>query len=150
MKIEINNSTKDKIDLKFLEKFAKKILSFDKFETKILKKFSELSVAIVDEKKMVILNKQYKKHNYMTDVLTFDYGLQFGGQGEIIICLNQAKKQAKELNHLLKEELGILLLHGILHLAGYDEKTKKMRDKMFKKQNKILKELKFYPFFKIS
>jgi len=142
MKIEINNLTKAKIEAGFLEKIAEKVLSLDKLGTKISKKFSELGVVLAGDAKMKNLNKQYRKRNYTTDVLAFDYGFQFGGQGEIIICLDQAKRQAKELKHSLKEELAILLIHGILHLAGYDDEMKKQRDEMIKKQNQILLKLK--------
>lgn len=129
MKIEINNLTKEKIDLKFLKKFAKKVLKLVKLN------IPELSVAVVGDKEMIKLNKQHRKQNKTTDVLAFDYG-------EIIICLNQTKRQAKELKHSLKEELGILLIHGILHLSGYDDETKKQSDAMMKRQDKILIKLK--------
>jgi probable rRNA maturation factor len=129
MRIEINNLTKEKIDFEFLEKFAKKIFKLVKLN------ISELSVAIVDDKKMIALNTQHKKHNYTTDVLTFNYG-------EVIICLNQAKRQAKELKHSLKEELGVLLLHGILHLKGYKDETKKDYNKMIIKQEGIWQKIK--------
>jgi len=129
MKIEINKLVSDKIGFKFLEKFAKKVLKLIKLD------IPELSVAVVDDKKMIALNKQYKKHNYTTDVLAFDYG-------EMIICLDQAKRQAKELKHSLKEELEILLIHGILHLSGYDDGTKKDFNKMKIKQEGIWQKIK--------
>jgi len=134
MKIEINKLVSDKIDFEFLEKFAKKILSLDKLGTKISKKFSELSIAIVDDEKIKALNKKYLNKDRITDVLAFDYG-------EIIICLDQAKRQAKELNLSTEQELAILLIHGILHLAGYNDRIKKDKEKMFKQQNKTFKEV---------
>jgi probable rRNA maturation factor len=136
MKIEINNLTKERIDMKFLKGVAKKAEKFVKL------KMSDLSVAVVCDARMKALNKKHKKHNYATDVLAFDYSFRFGGQGEIIICLNQAKRQAKELKHSLKQELGILLLHGILHLAGYDDETKKDFNKMKIKQGGIWQKIK--------
>ena len=136
MKIEINNLAKDKIDLKFLEKFAKKVLKLVKLN------IPELSVAVVGDKEMIKLNKQHRKQNKTTDVLAFDYGLPFGGQGEIIICLDRAKRQAKELKHSLKEELSILLIHGMLHLSGYDDATKADFNKMTKKQQEVWQKIK--------
>lgn len=132
MKIEINKLVSDKSGFKFLEKFAKNVLKLIKLD------IPELSVAIVDDKKIIALNKKYKNHNYTTDVLAFDYG-------EIIICLDQAKRQAKELKHSLKDELTILLIHGILHLSGYKDETKTQRDAMMKKQDKILIKIKNSP-----
>jgi len=129
MKIEINNLAKEKVDLKFLEKFAEKVLRLVKL------KIPELSVVIVDDARMKSLNKKYLKRNKVTDVLAFDYG-------EIILCLGQAKKQAKELEHSLKEELSILLIHGMLHLAGYKDETKKDFNKMLKKQKEVCQKIK--------
>lgn len=129
MKIEINKLVSDKIGFKFLEKFAKDVLKLIKLD------IPELSVAIVDDKKIIALNKKYKNHNHTTDVLAFDYG-------EIIICLDQAKRQAKELKHSLKDELTILLIHGILHLSGYKDETKKDFNKMIKKQKEVWGKIK--------
>lgn len=137
MKIEINKLVSDKIDLKFLEKFAKDILSLDGLGIKNRLKLNipELSIVIVGDVRMKSINKKYRNKNKTTDVLSFEYG-------EIIICLNQAKRQAKKEKHLLKEELEILLLHGILHLAGYDDQTQKDFNKMINKQEGIWQKIK--------
>jgi len=126
MNFEINNLTKSKIDKRFLEKVARKTV-----QELNLKKFDEISIVIIGNKRIRGLNKKYLKRNRVTDVLAFDYG-------EIFICLPQAKKQAKKLNNILKKELAILLIHGILHLAGYDDKTKIGYNEMVRKQNEIL------------
>ena len=126
MNFEINNLTKSKIDKRFLEKVARKTV-----QELNLKKFGEISIVIIGNKRIRGLNKKYLKRNRVTDVLAFDYG-------EIFICLPQAKKQAKKLNNILKKELAILLIHGILHLAGYDDKTKIGYNEMVRKQNEIL------------
>ena len=139
MKIEINNLTKEKIKTGFLKKIAEKAAKFIKI------KIPEISVVLVGDARIKSLNKKYRQKNRITDVLAFDCGLQSGGQGEIIICLDQAKRQAKELKHSLKEELAILLVHGLLHLAGYDDEMKKQRDEMIKKQSEILLKLKNSP-----
>jgi probable rRNA maturation factor len=133
MKIEINKLVPDKIDLKFLEKFAKEALKLVKLSIR------ELSIVVVCDARMKLINKKYRKQNKTTDVLTFDYSKE---QGEIIICLNQAKRQAKKANHSNKEEMEILLLHGILHLAGYKDETKKDFNKMVIKQGGIWQKIK--------
>ena len=133
---EINNLTKERIDpirrgasngvnKKFLEKVAKKVFKIVK-----LKNIGEISLVLVGEAKIKELNKKYRNRNRVTDVLAFDYG-------EIFICLPQAKRQAKELGHSLKKELAILLIHGILHLAGYDDEIKKDYNEMIKAQEEI-------------
>jgi len=113
---------------RFLEKVAEKTL-------KILKiKILEISIVLVGDAKIKALNKKYRKSNKVTDVLAFDYG-------EIFICLPQAKRQAKKLGNILKKELSILLIHGLLHLAGYDHRTKKDQEKMLKKQKEICQKI---------
>ncbi len=113
---------------KFLEKIARKAF-------KILGiKIPEISIVLVGDAEIRAINKKYRKTNRVTDVLAFDYG-------EIIICLPQAKRQAKQLGHSLKNELTILLIHGMLHLAGYDDETKKDYNKIVKKQEEIWRKI---------
>lgn len=116
---EINNLTKSRIDKGFLKKVVSKTC-------RVLPRAcrGEISIVLVGDAKIKELNKKYRNKNQVTDVLAFDYGLP-GGQGEIFICLPRAKRQARQLGHSLKQELAILLIHGILHLAGYhDNKIK--------------------------
>lgn len=117
------------IHKKFLEKVAEKALKILKF------KLPELSIALVDDAKIKELNRKYRKMDRVTDVLAFDYG-------EIIICLDQAKRQAKKLKNALKKELSILLVHGILHLAGYNDETKKDFNKILEKQKEVWQKIK--------
>ncbi len=126
MKLEINNLTKSKVDKKFLEKVAIKTLNFLNFEEK-----TEISLVIIGEARMRNLNKKYRGKNRVTDVLAFDYG-------ELFICLPQAKKQAKRLGHSFEQELATLLIHGILHLAGYTDEISKEYKKMMDIQRKIV------------
>ena len=127
MKIEINKLTSERIETRFLKKVAERVL---KILPRALREIEELSIVIVGNKQMRTLNRKYLGRNRVTDVLAFDYG-------EIFICLPQAKRQAKELGHSIKEELKTLLIHGILHLAGYNDETKESRPKMLKKQEEI-------------
>ena len=134
IKFEINNLTKERVDRKFLEKVAKKTLRSLPRASLDLARDEKISIVLVGDAKIKALNKKYRKSNKVTDVLAFDYG-------EIFICLSQAKKQAKKLGHSLKEELAILLIHGILHLTGYKDKTKKDLNKMLKKQKEICQKI---------
>ena len=123
---EINKLSPDKsISESFVKRVAEKA-------SRIIgiKGLKEISIVLVCDKRMRSLNKKYKNKNEITDVLTFDYG-------EIIICLNQAQKQAKELNHSIEKEIGLLLIHGLLHLAGYKHKTKQEYNKILKKQKEV-------------
>lgn len=132
MNFEINNLTEGKINTRFLKEVADKTFKIIKPLDKL--GASEISIVIVGDAKIKELNKKYRKSNRVTDVLVFDYG-------EIFICLPQARKQAKNLGHSLKKELATLLVHAILHLAGYKDKTKKDLNKMIKKQKEVCQKI---------
>jgi len=81
----------------------------------------ELSIAFVDDETMRELNRKFRRKNKTTDVLTFpgDGPLL----GEIVISIDQARRQAAGENHSLAIEVRYLILHGILHAMGYDHET---------------------------
>ena len=85
---------------------------------------SELSIALIGDYEMRPLNAKYRKKNRTTDVLSFaveDYP-KAGTKmlGDVVICVEQARRQAKERGTTLKSEMATLLIHGLLHLLGYD------------------------------
>lgn len=84
----------------------------------------ELSILLADDKQLRQLNKQFRGKNKPTDVLSFPAPEEFVDlAGDLAISLDTAQKQAASFNHTLDQELRVLLLHGILHLAGYDHET---------------------------
>ena len=106
------------------------------------KKNLSLSINLVSESGIKKLNHKYRDKNKSTDVLSFPLNEKFIIQdlGDIFICLPIAKKYAKRENISIERKLARLTVHGFLHLLGYDhEKSKKESDKMFKLENKILK-----------
>lgn len=119
MQLEINNTTKNKINKKILAQAA---LIFDK-NFKIGDK--AVSVAIVGDTAIKNLNKKYRNKDNITDVLSFSGDKNSEMFGEIIICYSQIKRQAKKLNVSVRDELIFIFIHGLLHLAGYDDNTKK-------------------------
>jgi len=127
--IEVNNLTAKKINEKFFKKVSEVVFKSEK-------KRLELSIVLVGEKRIRKLNKKYRKKNRLTDVLAFSYN----HSGEIVICLEQVRKNAEKFNFNCKKELTRVLIHGILHLLGYDhEKSQKKAELMKKKQNYYLK-----------
>lgn len=137
----VKNLTRRKFNEGFLRKAEKHCLE----ETGIKNK-TEISLVICGKKKIRNINRLYRKKDKITDVLSF------GGQksgfvsapdgtlrlGEIFICYPVAQKQAQKAGHSVQKEAAILLIHGILHLAGYDhEKSALEGKKMFKLQEKI-------------
>lgn len=85
---------------------------------------------------MKTLNKHYLNHNYDTDVLTFTYENNKNNlEGEIIISPEKVKKNAKFYDVSQVKELKRVIIHGCLHLAGYDDKTKKQKELIKSKEN---------------
>ena len=79
----------------------------------------DLSVAIVSDRRMRALNRQFRGKDAVTDVLSFPSDDR-GFMGDIVIAAGVAKRQAKDAGHSLPTELKVLALHGLLHLLGYD------------------------------
>ena len=91
-----------------------------------------------------MLNKQFRGIDLTTDVLSFptEKGEKGPGYlGDVIISVQRAKVQAKEAGHSLSEELTMLVVHGVLHLLGYDHSESEGKAKMWKAQEVILREL---------
>jgi len=145
MKIEINNQTKHKINLKLLKKIIKAFGRAYKITNK------EVSLAFVGDAAIKKLNLTYRGLNKTTDVLSFSplnsaegnlIGQAGDGDnfGEIIINYKQIKRQAGDFKNSAEKELIFILVHGLLHLAGYDDKTEKERVAMVKKGEKFIKD----------
>lgn len=111
-------------------------ISFDSFQSFAEKavliiaeaKGRDLTVAFVSDRKMRELNRMFRYKNSTTDVLSFPYEADEFEQdennlGDIVISLEQAARQASENNLDLETEIKQLILHGILHLCGYDHET---------------------------
>jgi probable rRNA maturation factor len=95
---------------------------------------AELSIALVGDKEMRPLNAMYRRKNKTTDVLSFPADHPTPATpvllGDVIISVEQARRQAKERNHSLKTEMVTLLIHGILHLLGYDHERSPQQAKI--------------------
>jgi probable rRNA maturation factor len=96
----------------------------------------ELGLYFVGRKKMAELNQKFLGHEGPTDVITFDYGDARIVHGEIFICPDVAIVQAKEFGTTRQMELVRYLVHGLLHLRGYDDRTAAKRAKMKKAEDK--------------
>jgi probable rRNA maturation factor len=82
----------------------------------------EVSVMLADDAEIRTLNRQYRHKDKATDVLSFPAAVE-GTAGDLAISVETAQKQAEERGHALEMEIKVLLLHGLLHLAGYDHET---------------------------
>jgi probable rRNA maturation factor len=130
-----------KISKREKEEIKKMVVSF--FEQ--MKKKGEVSVHLVEEKTIKMLNKKFRGIDRVTDVLSFSAqeGQTFPAVGEddwgeIFVCLPQIKKQAVEFGVSYENELKRMVAHGLLHLWGYDHVTKIQEKKMFSVQEKMV------------
>ena len=107
---------------------------------------AELSVALIGNSEMRKLNARYRKKNYPTDVLSFpaaqDIPAGIRLLGDVIISVDKAKEQAKVRHRKLDDEMATLLIHGVLHLLGYDhERSVKDARIMGRLEKKIYRAL---------
>jgi len=105
-----------------------------------------LTLKITDDEEMTELNQRYRGINRTTDVLAFgtdftDPDLESRYLGDVIISFPQAEKQALERGHAVEEELQLLVVHGVLHLLGYDHDTQSGKEAMWAIQSQVLTEL---------
>jgi probable rRNA maturation factor len=112
------------------------------------KKKGNISVHIVGDKKIKDINKNYRAKDKITDVISFALeegesipNLEEKDFGDIFICLPQIIRQAKENNILAREEMIRMLVHGILHILGFDHMKESDAKKMFSLQEKFVKDL---------
>ncbi|WP_293448792.1 rRNA maturation RNase YbeY [Persephonella sp.] len=137
--------SKDIYDRKITKNFVKQIAQ------KILKELQldnvELSITLTDNETIRQINKQWRKKDKPTDVLSFPIdekppGYRYKILGDVVISLPFAKRQAEEIGISYQEEVIRLLTHGILHLLGYDhEGCPAEAKKMFNLQDRIMKKI---------
>jgi len=111
---------------------------------------AELSVVLVDDGRIRELNRQYRGKDVATDVLAFP--LLEGGEvrlegsgcmllGDVVVSVETAVRQAQEADHSLAQEMDVLLVHGLLHLLGYDHETPEEAARMEKKTAELARVL---------
>jgi probable rRNA maturation factor len=124
----------------------RKIKEIIKFVLKEMEKDnSELSLVLCNNDYIHFYNKEYRNKDYPTDVLSFVDGERIGKityLGDIIISIDKVKSQSEEYGVSFEEEFSRLLVHGILHLLGYDHETSEEDEKvMMSIQDKIVDEV---------
>lgn len=106
-------------------------------------KDAEISLAFVDNPTIHRLNKQFLEHDEPTDVLSFPLSEPNAGRlsGELVIGVEVALEQAVSRGHAVEAELALYVIHGLLHLCGYDDKTAKAAKEMRARERHYLGEL---------
>jgi probable rRNA maturation factor len=120
----INQQRKYALDLAHWEAFARRVAGAAREA-----KGAGFTLAFVSARRMRELNREWRGKDRMTDVLSFsseqdEFEKAAGANlGDVVICVAQAAKQAQENGLTLEEEIAQLILHGVLHLCGYDHET---------------------------
>ena len=102
------------------------------------RKVGEIGYLFVDDEKILEVNREYLGHDYYTDVITFDYDEDDTVSGDIVISLDTVRSNAQLLGKTYEEELYRVIIHGILHLCGINDKGPGEREIMEAAENKAL------------
>ena len=102
-------------------------------------KIGKLTYVFCDNDFLLRINQKYLKHDYYTDVITFDYSNQKEINGDILISVEQVTLNSKKYNESKLDELYRVMAHGLLHLIGYNDKNKKDKKIMNEKESFYLK-----------
>jgi probable rRNA maturation factor len=124
--VEVTGAAVPRFSRREIAEFVRRVLIALRVDDNI----HEVSIALVDDEAMRNLNRKFRKKNKTTDVLTFpaddsDADPNAPGRplGDIVISIDQARRQATDQKHSLATEVRYLILHGTLHALGYDHET---------------------------
>ena len=105
---------------------------------------AEITVRIVDAEEGQSLNREYRKKDYATNVLTFDYQQEPTVMADLVLCAPVVEREAKEQNKTLEEHYAHLLVHGTLHAQGWDHETSEAdAEEMESYETDIMQEMGF-------
>lgn len=108
-----------------------------------LKSMGVVTVVLCSDNYLLEMNKQYLKHDYYTDIITFDYVENDIVSGDLFISFERVTENAKEFDSEIIRELYRVIFHGILHLTGYNDKSNEEKSLMKEKENFYLSEVDF-------
>lgn len=99
---------------------------------------SDISYIFCDDNYLLDINIKYLNHDYFTDIITFDYSEDNNVSGDIFISIDRIKEHHKIYNTTFENELHRVIIHGILHLIGYNDQTDEEQELMTKKEDYYL------------
>jgi probable rRNA maturation factor len=130
IEVEVTGASVPRFSRREMAEFTRTVLLMLENMERLEHEIDEVSIAIVDDAAMTNLNRQFRDKNKTTDVLTFPADDTYADPdrsgrplGDIVISVDQAKRQAATEKHSLATEVRYLILHGILHALGYDHET---------------------------
>jgi len=105
------------------------------------KRLGEISYIFCDDDKILEVNRQYLQHDYYTDIITFDYTVGDKISGDLFISLDTVRSNAELFKQSYDDELHRVIIHGVLHLCGINDKGPGEREIMEKNENEALEIL---------
>ena len=105
------------------------------------KVLGDISFIFCSDDYLLEVNRKYLGHDYYTDIITFDYVNDLIMSGDIFISLDRVRENAGEFKTTFGDELNRILVHGVLHLLGYKDKSKKDKNLMTEKEDFYLNTL---------
>lgn len=102
------------------------------------RKVGEVGYLFVDDEKILEVNREYLGHDYYTDIITFDYDEDDTINGDLVISLDTVRTNAEQFGKAYDEELHRVIIHGILHLCGINDKGPGEREIMEAAENRAL------------
>ena len=102
------------------------------------RKIGEVGYLFCDDEKILEVNREYLQHDYYTDIITFDYNEGMQINGDLVISLDTVRSNAQLFNKPYEEELYRVIIHGILHLCGINDKGPGEREIMEAAENAAL------------
>ena len=114
------------------KKWIRKWLESHKFQA------GEISYVFTSNEQLRLMNKKFLNHNYFTDVITFDYNEENLISGDIFVSVEQVRINSREFKSSFENELSRVVIHGVLHLLGYDDASHNEIKVMRKEEEKAL------------
>lgn len=102
----------------------------------------DLNYIFTSNDQILQINKQFLQHNYYTDIITFNYCEENEVSGDIYISIDTVRDNAQDYNVTFEQELNRVIIHGVLHLLGFDDASDEEKALMRKKEDECIAELK--------
>ena len=103
-----------------------------------MRRLGEIGIIFCSDNYILDINMRYLQHDYFTDIITFDYCEKNILSGDLFISIDSVRENAREYGASFAEELDRVMVHGLLHLIGYDDQTPEQQAEMRSKENYYL------------
>ena len=130
-----DNISMPNIDFRKVEQWIKAVAAQYGFSV------GELNYIFCDDEKILAVNQEFLQHNYYTDVITFDYTTRTRVNGDIYISLDTVQSNAEQVGASFTHELHRIIIHGLLHLTGQEDKTPETKAQMTAKEEDALAKI---------